>query len=113
MKFFNKKVLYFTTVILAVLMIFIGRFWYLHPTHYRYNDKFIIGSSVNEVIERYGDFDKVFYTDESENDIGWGGYIVVPAKVGFLGTSFPKYYMIEFRNGKAVRVSIEIGGWGG
>ncbi len=113
MKLFkSKKVL---VVLITVVMIgfFIAWFWYYHPTHYRYNDRFVIGNSINAITERYGEFDKIFYKHESENEISHGGYIVKPPEVGLWGTDPEKYYMIKFEDGKAVSVSIEEGGWGG
>lgn len=96
---------------LASLLI-IGLFWYSHPTHFKYNDRFIIGRSSKQIVERYGEFDKVFYRDDG-SEISAGGYVTETAKVGYLGTSWPKYYMIRFSEGKAVSVGIETGGWGG
>jgi hypothetical protein len=41
------------------------------------------------------------------------GYLVETPRVTALGTTWPKYYMIHFENGVAIRVKLEIGGWGG
>lgn len=98
-----------TSLICFTIMSF---FWYFHPTHYKYNDRFIVGRSAKQIVERYGEFDKVFYSDEG-TEISAAGYVTEPAKVGFLGTSWPKYYMIRFSEGIAVSVEIESGGWGG
>jgi hypothetical protein len=96
-----------------VVSLFGGIFWYYHPTHYKYNDRFIIGSSIEEITSKYGDFDKVFYTDTSNTTLVSAGYLVQQEKKGYLGTSPEKYYMIVFDStGKAISVSIG-GGWGG
>jgi len=114
MKFYkNKKSLLCISIAVLIIITFIGRYWYLHPTHYKYSDRFIIGKSVSQIVERYGEFDRVVYTDESKTMISWGGYVIQPERVGFFGTSYPKYYSISFEDGKAVSVSIEVGGWGG
>ena len=100
------------TLIVSMLLIG-GVFWYYHPTHYKYNDRFIIGSSIEEITSEYGDFDKIFYTDSSNSTISGAGYLVQQEKQGYLGTSPEKYYMIVFDStGKAISVSIGAG-WGG
>ncbi len=109
MKILRKCIL----TMFIVVSLFGGIFWYYHPTHYKYNGRFIIGSSIEEITSEYGDFDKVFYTDSSNITISGAGYLVQQEKKGFLGTSPEKYYMIVFDStGKAISVSIG-GGWGG
>jgi len=114
MTFFKSKKVFVGLVIIALILItVIGPYWYYHPTHYKYNDRFILGNRIAQIVERYGAFEKIFYRDESESEIHSAGYVVEPAKTGFLGTSYPKYYMITFNDGIAISVRIEIGGWGG
>ncbi|HAO61409.1 MAG TPA: hypothetical protein DCQ90_05610 [Erysipelotrichaceae bacterium] len=108
----NKVFLSGMWMISLTSLIIIGLFWYSHPTHFKYNERFIVGKSAKQIVERYGEFDKVFYRDEW-TEISFAGYVTDRAKVGFLGTSWPKYYMIRFSEGKAVSVEIETGGWGG
>jgi len=102
-------------ITLAITLLLIGGvFWYYHPTHYKYNDRFIIGSSIEEITSEYGDFDKVFYTDSDNETIRSAGYLVEDEKIGFFGTSPEKYYMILFdATGNAIKVSVEVGSWGG
>jgi len=100
-------------VLILSALIMGGLFWVDHPTHYKYNDRFIIGSSIEEITSRYGEFDKVFYTDLSNTTIASAGYLVQSEKKGFFGTSPEQYYMIVFdASGKAISVKID-GGWGG
>jgi hypothetical protein len=114
MKFYkNKKILPFVSITALIIITTIGTYWYFHPTHYKYNDRFIIGKSISQIVKRYGEFDRVFYTDLSETVIHSGLYLVKPTVVGFMGTSWPEYYTIIFEDGKAIKVLIEIGGWGG
>jgi len=116
MKFYkNKKVLASIIMLILIISLFIGCYWYYHPTHFKYNDRFVVGNSVSAIAERYGEFDKIFYKDlhDSKSGISSGGYMVEPRKQGFLGTDWAKYYMIRFVNGKAVSVRIEEGNWGG
>lgn len=101
-------------MIIISVMLIVGVFWYYHPTHYKFNDRFIIGSSIEEITSEYGTFDKVFYTDTDNKTIRAAGYLVEDEKIGFLGTSLEKYYMIVFdATGKAIKVSVEEGNWGG
>ena len=54
-----KKKIFITSIcVLVVLVVSIGMFWYYHPTHYRYNDRFILGNTEENIVERYGDFSK-------------------------------------------------------
>ena len=107
----HKKSIFIFIIITSLIG---GIFWYYHPTHYKYNDRFIVGSSIDQIIAKYGDFDKVFYADSENKTVNSAGYLVQPEKKGFLGTSWEKYYMIVFdATGKAINVSIEVGSWGG
>ena len=52
-----KKKIIISVVCLAVLLSSLAAiFFYYHPTHYKYNDRFIIGNTADEIIERYGEF---------------------------------------------------------
>ncbi len=42
----------FATLILSVC---VGVFRYYHPTHYKFNDRFVIGSTSDEIIKEYGE----------------------------------------------------------
>ncbi len=35
--------------------IFVGVFWYHHPTYYRFNDRYIIDNTKDHIIEKYGE----------------------------------------------------------
>lgn len=107
----HKKSLFIVIIISSLIG---GLFWYYHPTHYQYNDRFIVGRSLEQITLRYGEFDKVFYADSENKIVNAAGYLVQQEKQGFLGTSWKKYYMIVFDStGIAVSVSIEVGSWGG
>ncbi len=116
MKFLRSKkalIVILSTVLIIIMLL--GCYWYYHPTHYKYNDRFVIGNNISTIVKRYGEFDKIFYNHEhdSQSGVDCGGYIIKPRKVGFLGTYPEKYYMIYFIDGKADSVAIESGGWGG
>ncbi len=80
-------------------MVAIGSFWYCHPTHYRYNDRFIIGSTIEQIEEKYGAFDVADYTEKDE--LYYGAYLV--KETDEYGNP-PVYYGITFENGVAVSV---------
>ena len=64
----------------------------------KYSEEEIIGLTSSEVIEKYGDFDRAqgspgedgLYRDCS------CGYLISEEKVGYLGTTPPEYFMIDF-----------------
>ena len=114
MKFNKKMIVGIIIAITAILaVIFIGIYWHNHPTHYLYEDDWIIGKNASQIEQRYGAYDinsKTFYgtlikgycVKSQSTDYWWGD------------VSWPEYYMIHFdENGKAYKVEIEVGGWGG
>ena len=61
----KKKIVISCVCIFIVLVLSIGVYWCFHPTHYKFNDRFIIGNSKDNIIEKYGEFDYSKY--ESNN----------------------------------------------
>lgn len=106
----NKKTIWVIAIIIIVAftITFIGVYWYNHPTHYLYEDRWIIGKSAVQIRERYGEFDKEFGSSSK-------GYCVKPSRTDWWGdATWPEYYMIYFdENGKAYEVDVVVGGWGG
>ena len=98
------------------IFIAIAVFYYFHPTHYCYNDRFVIGSTVDEITERYGEFDKATFSEIHPNDdptlgdmdVGCAGYLVREERIaGFLSSRDAQYYCIYFNQaGVATRVRI-------
>ena len=79
-------------------------------TKMKYREDQIIGLTSLEIVEKYGDFDRPqgspgidgLYRDCS------CGYLVAEKRVGFLGSTPPEYFMIDFdENGVAVRCYYE------
>ena len=113
MKRFSKKSAIIICVIALVTVIIGGIYWYIHPTHYLYNDRWIIGRNVYQIKERYGEYDKHF----DRTDGGFRkGYCTKPETYDplFGDTIWAEYYLIDFdENGIAFNVKMEEGGWGG
>lgn len=106
----NKKTIIFIIIAVAVIsaITFIGIYWHNHPTHYLYEDGWIIGKNASQIEQRYGAYDidwqttKGYCVKSQSTDYFWGDVL------------WPEYYMIHFdENGKAYKVEIEVGGWGG
>ncbi len=95
------------TIIITFTIVPAGVYWYNHPTHYLYNDRWIIGKSASEIEEKYGEFEKHFSNSS--------GYCVKPSRIDWWGdATWPEYYMIYFdENGIAYKVEVVEGGWGG
>lgn len=113
--------------ILLMLSLILVVFFYYHPTYYKFNDRFIIGSSIDEIVERYGPFDGIDFNNReaydkyaetkeySINEVCSIRYSAREKVVDFLGTTPPVYYEIFFDSldGIATRVSLVNGGKGG
>ena len=82
-------------------------FHHYHPTHYRFNDYEVIGHTVEEIIDRYGEPDREDFVLKQ-----CIGYKVKDKYIDFFGIKYPPiYYNIYFesRDGVAVRVALEYG----
>ena len=105
----KRKTILITSAIILAIIIFAGIYWYIHPTHYLYNDRWIIGKNETQIIDRYGAFDKL--VDISYNDKFERGYCVKneTRDMWFGDIIPPEYYMIYFdENGVAYDVGIEV-----
>lgn len=71
-----------------------------------YSEEDMIGLTSAEIIEKFGEFDRKNGKPDPDGlyrHCGCG-YLVAPAKVGFLGTTPPEYFMIVFDDdGVAIR----------
>lgn len=88
--------------VLLVFVISVSVFFYMHPTHYKYKDRQIIGKTSDEIIEKYGEFDVTFGSilgykiNESITDSIWRY---------FTGGEPIEYYCIQFNeNGTAEKI---------
>ena len=90
----------FKTVVIIIILIFIislviaGILVNRNP----YNEKWIIGKTYEQVVEKYGEFDE-YITGKNYNGepcCTIGSYILKPRKVGYLGTTSASYFSIQF-----------------
>ena len=108
----GKKILITSACSIIALAISVGVFWYCHPTHYKYNDRLIIGNTSEKITERYGEFYYVSYNEAG--DIYCATYMIrdnTPEMIMSYDDSL--WYEIYFLNGIAVRVSLREGYPGG
>ena len=61
----------------------------------QYNAEWIIGKTADEIIERYGEFDR---TMAKEYGIREGAYLTKAERTGFLGIEPAEYYVIYFNS---------------
>lgn len=107
---FNPRAIIPCVAVLIIIAVFIAVLDFIKqiffPTTWYYCDMMIIGESQEEIIEEYGEFDKIFYFMDSDR-ISYAGYYL------YEKSNVPYYYMISFDDtGKAVSTAID-GGWGG
>ena len=98
------------TMILLVLSI--GIFHYYHPTHYQFNDRFILGKTEEDIVERYGEF-----TKSRRNELGeivYGTYMIrgnTPEWIMSYDNSL--WYEVYFENEIAKEIRLQEGWYGG
>jgi hypothetical protein len=79
----------------------------------RYDPDNFIGLTAEQIIDRYGEFDRCSFWNSTENYRA-GVYTVKPKRVGFLGTYNEEYFVIRFdEKGFAYECDYVIGGAGG
>jgi len=107
-----KRIISVILALLCVLLVCGGIFWYLHPTHFAYNDRFILGNVTEEIVDRYGVF-----TREHKGDSGTlvkAEYRIrdnTPELIMSYDNSL--WYEIYFQDGVAVKVALREGYIGG
>lgn len=108
----KKKIIIASVCAVVVLALSIGTYWYYHPTHYKFNDRFILDSTEDQIVEKYGEFSKVHRNDDGE--ITYGTYMIrgnTPELI--MGYDNSLWYEIYFENGIAVKVRLQEGWYGG
>ena len=92
-------------IVLLCIAIIVFIIWFAttHSTHWRFNDDFVIGNTLENIIDKYGEPYHPKQIDNSED------YRFIAYKVGYTIMSDPIYYNIVFIDGVAVRVEESIG----
>ena len=108
----KKKIILTAAILILIIATFIGVFKYYHPTHFAYNDRFIIGNTQEKIVEKYGEF----YGTRTNNDgaITRGVYMIrdnTPELI--MGYDNSLWYEIYFEEGVAVKVKLREGYIGG
>ncbi|MBE6805944.1 MAG: hypothetical protein E7526_05460 [Ruminococcaceae bacterium] len=107
----KKKTIILVSVVLIVVA-FICVYKYYHPTHFAYNDRFIVGNTQEKIVEKYGEFYGAHKNDDGETTCGI--YKIrdnTPELIMSYDDSL--WYEIYFENGKAVEVMLREGYIGG
>lgn len=104
----KRKIIISCVCVLAVFALSIGAFWYFHPTHYKFNDRFIIGNTKESILKKYGEF---AYSQYDESGVYLHAEYVAShyEKPAYLDGLTRKWYVIEFENDRAVNVKIRKG----
>lgn len=108
----KKKTIIILTSIIFIVTTFICVFKYYHPTHFAYNDKFIIGNTQEKIIEKYGEFHGVYKNNDGETTRGI--YMIrdnTPEQIMSYDNSL--WYEIYFEDNIAVKVKLREGYIGG
>ena len=108
----KKKIIIILAIVILIIATFVGIFKYYHPTHFAYNDRFIIGNTQENIEEKYGEF---YGTQKNDNDeITCGIYMIrdnTPEWIMSYDNSL--WYEIYFEDGVAVKVKLREGYIGG
>ncbi|MBE6903970.1 MAG: hypothetical protein E7480_05125 [Ruminococcaceae bacterium] len=109
----KKKIIITSIITIIILVLAIGIYWYCHLTHYKFNDRFIIGSSAEEIVDKYGGFSKQ-WVDDKTGELTRAFYMIrenTPELIMSYDNSL--WYEIYFENGIAVKVNLLEGWYGG
>lgn len=103
----------FLSLLTVLVIIGASSVYGIYKYKHRYDAENYVGRSAEEIIKRYGEFDRRTFRD-SDGGYLTGTYIAKPRRVGFLGTYEEEYLLISFdENGIAYEAVYELGGKGG
>ena len=108
----KKKIIILVVCGILLSAILIANFFYYHPTHYKYNDHFIIGKTAEDIISRYGEFSQSQRSEDGE--LTCGIYMIrdnTPEMIMSYDNSL--WYEIYFQDGIAVKIRLQEGRRGG
>ena len=95
--------------VVLVVATAVGFFHYTYPTSYPYKDREIIGSTPEQIVEKYGEFSKYDYDEERQ--AGFVAYMIRKKTDPSYDNSL--WYEIHFKDGIAVSVRLQKGWHGG
>ena len=96
------------TVVIALIVSSVFVFRHYYPTHYPYDDGFIIGSTEEEIVEKYGEFDRQS-GPYIPNTNYYKSYLIHEASGDIIfGSDYNTFYRIHFKNGIAQSVDLRI-----
>lgn len=108
----TKRIVIGFLAALCLLLLFCGILRYFHPTHISFNDRFILGNTVSEIVERYGQFDRTY--EDKNLSLVKAEYMIrdnTPELIMSYDNSL--WYEIYFQNGVAVEAALRKGYIGG
>lgn len=94
------------TVIIALIVSSVFVFRHYYSTHYPYDDSFIIGSTEEEIIEKYGEFDRQSGSYKPDTVYSKSYLIHEPSGDLIFGSDYYTWYEIDFVNGTAQNVDL-------
>ncbi len=99
-------------VSVLLLAAIIAVFRYTYPTHFSFNDRFVLGSTQAQIVEKYGAFDSAMW--DENGDLVRGAYMIhdnTPEWIMSYDDSL--WYDVYFENDVAVEVRLREGYIGG
>ena len=108
----KRKIFVILVSCIIIAVAFVCIFKYYHPTHFAYNDRFIIGNTQEKIEEKYGGFTET--RTNKDGEITYGVYMIrdnTPEWI--MGYDDSLWYEIYFENGVAVAVRLREGYIGG
>ena len=83
-----KKHLKYVIIAVLTLLLSIIVFYIIHPTYYKYNDIWIMGNTISDIKNRYGEFDLF-------ND-AYAAYYIYTDNKDFLPDHLKHYYYMYY-----------------
>lgn len=112
MRIMKKKIIIISVSFIFIAVASLCVFKYYHPTHFGYNDRFIIGNTKENIEEKYGEFYSLHKNNNGE--ITCGVYMIhgnTPELLMSYDDSL--FYEVYFEQGVAVEVKLREGRAGG
>ncbi|MBQ2676730.1 MAG: hypothetical protein IJF54_04960 [Clostridia bacterium] len=112
----KRNIIILISVLSALVLLISGIMVYkhFHSISYKYNDRFVLGNTIENIKDKYGEFDILLsYNGDNHDEVHIAGYIIREQYKGLLHYNNDEYYMIHFEDGIAVKVSMLDGNPGG